>query len=92
MRELIIAGSAAVTVIGVVGTILHRFSTDVNAKTKRMWTRLDDIKKDHQDHFVSKDVCEVQHISLKEIIKEQKADIQEIKADIKTLLRKNGVE
>lgn len=56
---------------------------DNNSKVRRLYTRLDEVKERSDNLYTNKDVCEVH-------TKQMKGDIQEIKTDVKELLRRNG--
>jgi hypothetical protein len=72
-----------VLIIAVIGITL-RVGFSLNRKVS--YESLDRCKKEVMDSFVSRDVCDVLHSSIKE-------DIIEIKKDVKELLRKaNGVK
>ena len=74
-------------VIGAVGVTLKfngaikKVEDDAGAKRARIYERLDEVKKDNDGRFVSKDVCDVKTEKLNNI--EQKVD---------KLLTKNGIK
>ena len=69
-------------VLGLVG-ILLRVSGQMTAKYDAASKRITDVQKLNDQRFVNKDVCKVLHEALA-------ADVKEIKADLKELIRRNG--
>jgi len=67
--------------------LIWRMHTDskktMEEKVAGVFKRFDQFKRDVKDDYVSKDVNKIQYDKMDR-------DIQEIKTDVKTLLRKNG--
>jgi len=61
------------------------FKEETSQKRARIYERLDEVKKEMDEKKVSKDICMVLHKQLGD-------DITDIKADLKLLLKKNGIE
>ena len=74
----VIEGSFALGVLG----FMWKVAGDSNKKAETIFRRFDEYKKDMKADFVSKEGCGIRH---EQIAK----DIQEIKTDVKILLR-NG--
>jgi hypothetical protein len=82
MTELIIGGSMIAAVLGLVGVVHH--SNCINeTKVNRVYQRLDEVKEVHDGKYQAKNVCEVLYNGVR-------ADLTEIKADLKLLLKQNG--
>ena len=62
---------------------------DNDSKVSRLFTRLDEVKKDNEEKFTRKDMCELQHKQVNDNFDRVKADLLEIKMDIKKILN-NG--
>ena len=69
-------------VIGLL-TFLYKTTTDEAGKRARIYARMDGIKKVTEEKFQTKEICA---IHTETIMK----DLQEIKADVKILLKNNG--
>ena len=67
------------------GGLVIAFAKYEDYKHNRIFERVDEIKNTSDKKFVLKDVCSVVHEQLK-------ADIIEIKHDVKKLLTKNGIK
>lgn len=52
-------------------------------KVERVYERFDEYKESFENKHVSKDICQVLHKQIKD-------DVAEIKADVKTLIRKSN--
>lgn len=78
-------GSLVATIIGLV----LKFTNDEATKRRRIYERVDEVKKAVDEKldikFVNKDICNLTH-------KQTNDTLQEIKADVKLLLRHNGLE
>jgi len=70
--------------LGLVGFAIKTY-VDMNRKASGMYKRLDVYRDEMYGRFTTKEVCEIMHRQLKE-------DILEIKADVKSLLHKNGIQ
>jgi len=73
LREYLALGVFIVAIIGLVIRVAHVLNKKVSYES------LDRCRKEVMDAFVSRDVCDVLHTSIKE-------DITEIKKDVKELL------
>ncbi len=62
---------------------IQHISNEESEKRRRVYERLDENKKEADERYVGKSVCDVLHIQLGR-------DISEMKGDIKTLLKRNG--
>ena len=62
---------------------------DNDSKVSRLYTRLDESKRTNEDKFIRKDMCELQHKQVNDNFDRVKADLLEIKMDIKQILN-NG--
>ena len=56
---------------------------DQNKKISRVYGRFDEYKNHFEEKHVSKDICQILHKGIKD-------DVSEIKADVKSLLRKSN--
>ena len=74
--EYIAIGALGVSIMG----LAYKVSIDDKAKIGRVYTRLDEVKKNNDEKFVSKEVCGILHTQLRE-------DIAELKFDVKLLLK-----
>ena len=63
--------------------MVFKNNSDVNTKVSRVYQRLDEYKSHFEDKHVSKDICQILHKQIKD-------DVAEIKADVKTLIRKSN--
>ena len=68
-------------VIGFLGFI-YKVSNDETGKRKRIYERIDEIKKNNEEKLQSKEICNL-HIDT------INATLLEIKTDVKTLLKSN---
>lgn len=78
--EYIAISSLGLAMIGLV----YKIYRDDGTKRKRIYERLDEVKKATEEKFVSKEVCGIHTEQIK-------SDVSEIKMDVKSLLRKNGI-
>ena len=62
---------------------IYKVSNDEQNKRKRIYERIDEIKKSNEEKLQSKEVCDIHITNIDNTL-------QEIKADVKTLLKKNG--
>ena len=69
-------------VIGLLG-FLYKTTTDEAGKRSRIYTRVDEIKKNMEDKLQSKEICNIHIESIN-------TTLQEIRQDVKTLLKHNG--
>ncbi len=67
-------------IIGLVG-LMFKNNIDNDQKVARVYTRLDEVKKDAENRYTPARVCEILH-------KQISVDLTEIKTDIKLLLKK----
>lgn len=83
--------SEIITVTGIVGIfgLVWKANKDNDSKVSRLYTRLDETKKDSDEKFTRKDMCELQHKQVNDNFDRVKADLSEIKLDIKKILN-NG--
>jgi hypothetical protein len=81
LAPIIIQGSFAVSILG----FMWKVATDSNRKTEVIFRRFDEYKEEVKKDFVSKEGCGIRHDNLTR-------DIQEIKTDVKILLRSVGIE
>ena len=79
LAEGIAFGSLALGFLGFV----YKTTQDEVSKRSRIYTRLDEIKKQTDEKFQTKEICNI-HIDT------VTQTLNEIKNDVKTLLRKNG--
>ena len=80
-------------VLGLVGVVHHsncindkkvQDSLGINEKKiNRVYERIDEVKSDTDNRYQHKNVCEILYNGVR-------ADLTEIKADLKLLLKKNG--
>lgn len=66
-----------------VATFTYKVSKTSEEKRSNIYKRLDTVKEDFKENHVHKDVCKVLHQQLR-------SDVEEIKADVKQLLKMNG--
>ena len=71
-------------VVALVG-LMWKLVKDSDGKVSRIYSRLDEIKKDNDEKFTRKDMCQLLHKQISD-------DLTEIKTDIKLMLRRNGDE
>ena len=76
-----ITGGALIALI----VAVWKNNVDSTQRTGRVYQRLDEVKDANDIRYTSKEVCKVVHEQLK-------ADIIEIKQDVKKLLTKNGIK
>ena len=69
-------------VIGLLG-FLYKTTTDEAGKRSRIYTRMDEIKKVTEEKFQTKEICTIHTETMMK-------DLQEIKQDVKILLKNNG--
>jgi len=69
--------------LGLIG-VMFKLQNIADQKRNRVYERLDNVKEHLEQTMVSKEVCSILHNQIKD-------DIQEIKTDLKLLLRKNGI-
>ena len=69
-------------VVGLLG-FLYKTTTDEAGKRSRIYTRMDEIKKTTEEKFQTKEICAIHTETMMK-------DLQEIKADVKILLKNNG--
>ena len=62
---------------------------DNDSKVSRLYQRLDETKQSNDIKFTRKDLCELQHKQVNDNFERVKADLSEIKSDIKQILN-NG--
>ena len=62
---------------------------DNDSKVSRLFSRLDEVKQNTEDKFTRKDMCELQHKQVNDNFDRVKADLNEIKSDVKRILN-NG--
>jgi len=72
-------------VIGLVGLVWTMVKNS-DGKINRIYQRLDEVKKDNDEKFTRKDMCELQHKQVNDNFDRVKADLVEIKADVKRIL------
>ena len=63
--------------------LIWRISVDSNKKASTIFKRFDQHKEEIDKKFVRKDVCKILH-------EQMSRDIEEIKLDVKLLLKRNG--
>ena len=83
--------SEIITVTGIIGIfgLVWKAGRDNDNKVSRIYGRLDEVKKDNDEKFTRKDMCELQHKQVNDNFDKVKEDLAEIKADIKQILN-NG--
>ena len=64
-------------------TFIYKIGTDEAGKRARIYTRIDEIKKVSEEKFQTKEICAIHTETMMK-------DLQEIKTDIKILLKNNG--
>lgn len=69
-------------VLGFLGFVL-KFTSDEAAKRSRIYERMDEKSKDVEMKLQSKEICAIHTTTIDETL-------QEIRADVKTLLKNNG--
>jgi hypothetical protein len=79
VMEWIIGGGGLLALFA----MLFKHTKEVNAKISRVYGRLDEVKDDTEGKYTRKDMCSTLHKQLRD-------DIQDIKSDVKELLRRNG--
>ncbi len=80
---VVFAGVLVTGVIGVAGFVMGNNRNESKARGG-IYRRMDENKKDYNDTFQRKDICEVTHKVIAD-------SLTEIKCDVKKLLKKNGV-
>jgi len=89
--EGIATGAFVVTTLG----LFLRITNNEIDKRKRIYERIDEIKKDNETKLQSKEICTIVHTELKDDIKDIKKKtecIPDIKAGLDLLLKKNGLK
>jgi hypothetical protein len=76
-------GGILMTIIGICGFVLGNNNSTNNTKS-RFFQRLDEVKKDIEDKFVQKNVCEMQH-------KYTNEKLESIEKKVDKLLERNGI-
>lgn len=69
-------------VIGLLG-FLYKTTTDEAGKRSRIYQRLDEVKKQTDEKFQSKEICNIH-------IENITATLNEIRQDVKTLIKASG--
>jgi hypothetical protein len=83
MIELIMGGGFIVSIVALIGIVTsHRRDTDKGIS--RVYERIDETRERSEEKYRTKDVC-------REVTTQVRNDLTEIKADVKLLLRSNGV-
>ena len=85
------AVTEVITGLGLLGIfgLVYKTTRDNDLKVSRIFGRLDEVKKDNEEKFTRKDMCELQHKQVNDNFDRVKADLLEIKLDIKQILN-NG--
>ena len=85
------AVTEVITGIGLLGIfgLVYKATRDNDAKVSRLFGRLDEVKKDNDDKFTRKDMCELQHKQVNDNFTWVKTELIEMKLDIKKILN-NG--
>lgn len=83
MIELIMGGGLIVSIVALIG-IVASYKKDTNKTISRVYERIDETRERSEEKYRTKDVC-------REVTTQVRNDLTEIKADIKLLLRSNGV-
>ena len=82
--EIIAITSISGLLLTIMGFIVGNAKAE-SVKRKRIYERIDEIKKETAATYARQDLCGVTHKAVNE-------SLQEIKADLKKLLYKNGVQ
>jgi len=64
---------------------VSKIKDEEGQKRARIYERLDEVKKDADEKFTRKDICQLLHTQIS-------TDLSAIKTDVKVLLRENGLE
>jgi hypothetical protein len=80
ISEMILSGGF----LALVGLIIKSYK-DSDAKIARLYRRLDETKQNQEDRYTRKEVCAILHTQVHN-------DLVELKADVKLLLKHNGVK
>ena len=85
------SGFEWITPVGVISLVglMWKNVKDGDGKISRLYSRLDEVKQDNEDKFIRKDMCELQHKQVNDNFERVKADLIEIKSDVKRILN-NG--
>ncbi len=73
------------------GVAIYTMIRHTDDKRRRIYERLDEVKKDHEEKYVSKEVCGIVHKQTLQNIELLRDDIDEVKMDVKKILTKNGI-
>ena len=84
-------GIAFGSLVLAMGAFVFRISNKQEDKAKRVYDRIDDVKEGVKKDYVMNTVCSETQKRVFDKIAEVKEDTKEMKADLKQLLRKNGV-
>ena len=81
LSEYITAGG----LLGIFG-LVWKTTRDNDTKVSRLFSRLDEVKKDNDEKFTRKDMCELQHKQVNDNFDRVKETLAEIKLDVKRIL------
>ena len=84
LQEYIGVGTGFIATIVGLSTFIWKVSKDENDKRSKIYEHLDRDRKCADDKFVQKEICKIIHDNVQKTL-------DEIKIDIKLLLRKNGI-
>ena len=68
-----------------IGIFFFNYNRYIEQRISKVYTRMDEVKKEFGLDHVRKDVCAVINKSMRE-------DLREIKSDLKKLLHRNGID
>ena len=71
---------------------LWKIGKDNDAKIRRNYKRLDEVKENIKNEFINKDICSERQQRVFDKIDRVERDVVEIKIDVKKLLSKNGLK
>ena len=84
-----ISSGGVIALVGLMWNMVRTNGKENEGKISRVYQRLDEVKKYNEDKFIRKDMCELQHKQVNDNFDRVKADLMEIKLDIKRILN-NG--
>lgn len=83
--------TAISTVFLVFGGLLFGVYKTLDGKVGRSYQRLDEVKDKIDINYTKVEVCEITHKNVDNSLNRIENDVNEVKADIKSLLKKNGI-
>lgn len=71
-------------------TKIAHYHDETESKRRRIYERLDEVKRQSEDKYVTKDIFSIMNETYMRSIAEFKKELDEVKHDVKILLTRNG--